>query len=320
MVSEVEGELRDGVGDADLLRATFPPGSVTGAPKLAALDVIAELESTGREAYTGRDRLRQPARRARAERRDPHVRGPRRRGSGSARAAGSWPTRRGRTRRARRRPRPRRCSPRSAPARRPPRPAAPPRRASRAAARAPCRAPTRPPGLYETLLVRAGEPQDLAAHLARLAASLRALYGLAPPPALAERARAAAAGHERARLRIDVVPGADAALVVTPAAPARAGRAAARRRPRRPRPAQVARPHAARGARGRRPRHAAAAARRRRRRARDEPDQRRGDRRRRHAPHAAGRRPHPARRHRGGQRRAPAPADARTTCAPRDAL
>ena len=53
MVSEVEGELRDGVGDADLLRATFPPGSVTGAPKLAALDVIAELESTGREAYTG---------------------------------------------------------------------------------------------------------------------------------------------------------------------------------------------------------------------------------------------------------------------------
>ena len=53
MVSEVEGTLREGVGDAGLLRATFPPGSVTGAPKLAALDVIAELESTGREAYTG---------------------------------------------------------------------------------------------------------------------------------------------------------------------------------------------------------------------------------------------------------------------------
>ena len=46
MVSEVEGELRDGIGDSGLLRATFPPGSVTGAPKLAALDVIAELEST----------------------------------------------------------------------------------------------------------------------------------------------------------------------------------------------------------------------------------------------------------------------------------
>jgi anthranilate/para-aminobenzoate synthase component I len=53
MVSELAGELRPGVGDAELLRATFPPGSVTGAPKLAALDVIAELESTGREAYTG---------------------------------------------------------------------------------------------------------------------------------------------------------------------------------------------------------------------------------------------------------------------------
>ena len=42
MVSEVQGRLRDDVGDGDLLRATFPPGSVTGAPKLAALDVIAE--------------------------------------------------------------------------------------------------------------------------------------------------------------------------------------------------------------------------------------------------------------------------------------
>jgi anthranilate/para-aminobenzoate synthase component I len=53
LVSEVRGTLRDDATDADLLRATFPPGSVTGAPKVAALDVIAELESTGREAYTG---------------------------------------------------------------------------------------------------------------------------------------------------------------------------------------------------------------------------------------------------------------------------
>ena len=40
-------------GDADLLRATFPPGSVTGAPKIQAMRVIAELEAGGREAYTG---------------------------------------------------------------------------------------------------------------------------------------------------------------------------------------------------------------------------------------------------------------------------
>ena len=37
LVSEVEGELRGDVGNADLIRAAFPPGSVTGAPKLAAL-------------------------------------------------------------------------------------------------------------------------------------------------------------------------------------------------------------------------------------------------------------------------------------------
>jgi para-aminobenzoate synthetase/4-amino-4-deoxychorismate lyase len=53
LVSEVEGELRDDVGDGDLLRATFPPGSVTGAPKIQAMRVIAELESAAREVYTG---------------------------------------------------------------------------------------------------------------------------------------------------------------------------------------------------------------------------------------------------------------------------
>ena len=42
-----------GLGDSDLLRATFPPGSVTGAPKIRAMRVIAELEASGREAYTG---------------------------------------------------------------------------------------------------------------------------------------------------------------------------------------------------------------------------------------------------------------------------
>src|SRR5690606_14586914 len=40
-------------GDSDLLHATFPPGSVTGAPKVRAMELISELETTGREAYTG---------------------------------------------------------------------------------------------------------------------------------------------------------------------------------------------------------------------------------------------------------------------------
>jgi para-aminobenzoate synthetase/4-amino-4-deoxychorismate lyase len=53
MVSEVHGTLRPELDDAALLAATFPPGSVTGAPKLAAMNVIAELESRARGVYTG---------------------------------------------------------------------------------------------------------------------------------------------------------------------------------------------------------------------------------------------------------------------------
>nr|WP_311208665.1 MULTISPECIES: chorismate-binding protein [unclassified Aeromicrobium] len=53
LVSDVVGRLAPGVGDAELLRATFPPGSVTGAPKVRAMEVAAALEATGREAYTG---------------------------------------------------------------------------------------------------------------------------------------------------------------------------------------------------------------------------------------------------------------------------
>jgi len=53
LVSDVVGHLGRGVRDSDLLRATFPPGSVTGAPKVRAMEIINELEATGREAYTG---------------------------------------------------------------------------------------------------------------------------------------------------------------------------------------------------------------------------------------------------------------------------
>lgn len=60
LVSEVSGELRRGLGDDSLLRATFPPASVTGAPKIAAQNVIAELESTKREIYTGAIGFRSP--------------------------------------------------------------------------------------------------------------------------------------------------------------------------------------------------------------------------------------------------------------------
>ena len=53
MVSRVEGVLRADVGLAEILEATFPGGSVTGAPKIAAVDLIAELESVGRGASMG---------------------------------------------------------------------------------------------------------------------------------------------------------------------------------------------------------------------------------------------------------------------------
>lgn len=53
LVSTVQGRLRAGVGWPELLAATFPPGSVTGAPKLAALGMIGALEPVSRSVYCG---------------------------------------------------------------------------------------------------------------------------------------------------------------------------------------------------------------------------------------------------------------------------
>jgi anthranilate/para-aminobenzoate synthase component I len=53
MVSTVAGRLRQGVGHLDALRACFPGGSVTGAPKKRAREIIAELEPAKRGLYTG---------------------------------------------------------------------------------------------------------------------------------------------------------------------------------------------------------------------------------------------------------------------------
>ena len=53
LVSEVAGEIRDGVGAWDLLRATFPAGTVSGAPKVRAMQIISELEGYRRGFYAG---------------------------------------------------------------------------------------------------------------------------------------------------------------------------------------------------------------------------------------------------------------------------
>ena len=53
LVSAIEGTLADDVQPLDLLAATFPGGSVTGAPKIRAMQIIAELEPTPRHAYCG---------------------------------------------------------------------------------------------------------------------------------------------------------------------------------------------------------------------------------------------------------------------------
>jgi len=52
-VSTIEGKLKKEIGLEELLKATFPGGSITGAPKIRAMEVIDELETTSRNIYTG---------------------------------------------------------------------------------------------------------------------------------------------------------------------------------------------------------------------------------------------------------------------------
>jgi para-aminobenzoate synthetase component 1 len=53
LTSTVTGRLRENTGRADLLKATFPGGSITGAPKVRSMAIIDELEPTRRSVYTG---------------------------------------------------------------------------------------------------------------------------------------------------------------------------------------------------------------------------------------------------------------------------
>ena len=208
LVSTVAGTLRGEVGDASLLRASFPPGSVTGAPKIQAMRVIAELESSAREAYTGSIGYASPVGglELNVAIRTLECSGDRIwLGAGGGVVADSSPE--GELEECLVKARPVVAAAggelaEPATRRRAPSASAVPRALAAGAERPD---PTR--GVLSTLLVRDSEAVALSAHLARLEASVSALYGQTLPPDLHARVRACAAEWELARLRVVVAPG-----------------------------------------------------------------------------------------------------------------
>jgi len=53
IVSNVRGRLKENVSPGDIIKAVFPGGTITGCPKVRCMEILAELERTGRGAYTG---------------------------------------------------------------------------------------------------------------------------------------------------------------------------------------------------------------------------------------------------------------------------
>jgi para-aminobenzoate synthetase/4-amino-4-deoxychorismate lyase len=190
LVSTVTGVLREDVGDADLLRATFPPGSVTGAPKARAGVVIADLEPGPRGAYTGAVGFVSPswgAEFAVTIRSFEIAAGGIALGVGGGITADSVPMLEWRE-----------CLHKAAPL------LGALGGSVSAAVSTPEHLPTADQlsgGVFETLLAVDGVVFRLADHLARLDRSIRELYGFALPPGTAERVRAAAAGTNSGSLR-----------------------------------------------------------------------------------------------------------------------
>ncbi len=72
LVSDIEGKLEDGKNVMDLLEAAFPGGSITGAPKYRAMEIIDELEHGKRNLYTGSIGYLNTGRKLRFQHRDPY--------------------------------------------------------------------------------------------------------------------------------------------------------------------------------------------------------------------------------------------------------
>ena len=197
LVSLVEGELVSGTNRADLLHATFPPGSVTGAPKISAQSGIAALEPEPRGAYTGALGFLTPA--AGAELsviiRTFEVTGSQvELGVGGGITVDSVPMREWYECLDKARPLVQAVDADLAGQLRDPPPPIPD--------------VLRDGGLIETLLSRDGTVLRLAAHLARLDRSCRELYGWSVPEDLAARVQQAADGAraDRTRLRVRAEP------------------------------------------------------------------------------------------------------------------
>jgi anthranilate/para-aminobenzoate synthase component I/branched-subunit amino acid aminotransferase/4-amino-4-deoxychorismate lyase len=218
LVSTVSGRLREGIGDGELLRASFPPGSVTGAPKVQAMKVIAWLEATRREVYTGAIGIASPiagldlsvairtfevsgdaiwlgAGGAVVADSDPE----RELAEAFDKAAGPIAAIGGSLVRASGRASPVDPGPRALDYGERPDPGQ---------------------GVFETVLVEHGRPVGLERHLARLAASVGLLYGASLPRTLeagVQAAAAQAADTPRSRLRVLADPEGTVRITVSPA-------------------------------------------------------------------------------------------------------
>jgi len=226
LVSDVTGELSNETSDADLVRAAFPPGSVTGAPKVKAMELVTALEATEREVYTGAIGIASPLSGLElnvAIRTFELARGKAWLGVGGGVVADSDPN--GELEECFDKARPLLAAVDAELEGRPQARSGARWRATSENALGPAAFGA---GVFETVLVIDGRPVELESHLGRLAASVSCLYGSRPSPRLGaevmKRAKSLAGPH---RLRVLVRPrpggGLKSEVTVSPAPEAFSG-------------------------------------------------------------------------------------------------